>query len=210
MELAPYGDFWNLILNGKLNKDEVLVRTYFKQLIQGLEYLHTNDVFHSDLKPHNLLLGENYILKISDFDHALLEGDCFVTTGGTDSFRAPEIMKGECLSPTAADIYSAGIILFCMRCGAVPYLEGGLVSGKDVFELMCEKNDLFWKIHKQEKLDKDFKKLFMQMVDKNFELRPSISDIKRNKWFQGPTYSEDELKEIMVKNKDVLSIHQRR
>jgi carbon catabolite-derepressing protein kinase len=211
MELAPYGDFWNLIGDAKLFKDDILVRTYFHHLIAGLEYLHSKNVFHTDLKPQNLLLGENYVLKISDFDHAVVEGDGFITTAGTTSFRAPEMMEGnECLNLVAADIYSAGIILFYMKSGLLPYREDRLVSGVDLFELMSTKKERFWKLHRQEKIDPDFKELFMQMVERVPESRPSIDDIKKNRWYQGPVYSEEFLAIIMQTNEKVQSICQKK
>ena len=58
---------------------------FFKQLICGLQYLHTKGVSHRDIKPENLLLDENDILKISDFGMATvfrhqvkMPSSCFV------------------------------------------------------------------------------------------------------------------------------------
>lgn len=83
MELAPYGDFNDLIYYSKISKDECLVRTYFHQLVSAIEYLHKNNVAHCDLKLSNLLLGTNFQLKVSDFDHACLEEDGDLHDKGT-------------------------------------------------------------------------------------------------------------------------------
>jgi serine/threonine protein kinase len=53
-------DFLNL--TGKF--DETLTRTYFGQLVSGLEACHNVGVAHRDLKPENLLLGNNFVLKV--------------------------------------------------------------------------------------------------------------------------------------------------
>lgn len=94
---------------------------YFRQLISGVEYLHSRGVAHRDLKPENLLLDNNDNLKISDFGLAtiyrlqdkerLLEKRC-----GTLPYVAPEVLKRPyCAEP--ADIWSCGIILVALLAG---------------------------------------------------------------------------------------------
>lgn len=60
MEYAPYGNFSKLMSKAKIYNDEKLTRTYFHQLVEGLEYLHSQDIAHLDLKFCNLLLGDDY------------------------------------------------------------------------------------------------------------------------------------------------------
>ena len=70
MELAPYGTLFELIWRKGLPKNEILVRTYFHQLIDGIEYLHSKGIAHTDLKPENLLLDSqkpDAQLKVIDF-----------------------------------------------------------------------------------------------------------------------------------------------
>ena len=57
-----------LLITGAFS--EPLARHYFKQLMFGLEYCHSNGVTHRDLKPDNLLLDGNFVLKIGDFGYA--------------------------------------------------------------------------------------------------------------------------------------------
>ena len=52
--------------------NESIARIYFRQLMIGLDYCHSNGVTHRDLKPSNLLLDANYELKIADFGYASL------------------------------------------------------------------------------------------------------------------------------------------
>mgnify|MGYP002621695995 CR=1 FL=1 len=203
MELAPYGDFGTLLARSKLPDDPKLMRTYFHQFIDGLEYLHSNGVAHLDLKLSNLLLGEQYILKIADFDCARKEEDGPVLSRGTKNFRAPELIKGECYDKKACDIYSAGVILFCFTVGMLPYYEGRLINGHDLEELLRTNIDSFWNLHRGSEISDDFKTLFVSMVNPNPSQRPKIEDIKKNKWFQRSIYTDKELYSIMKRNNQI-------
>eukprot|EP00330_Aristerostoma_sp_ATCC50986_P013981 CAMPEP_0114582114 /NCGR_PEP_ID=MMETSP0125-20121206/6150_1 /TAXON_ID=485358 ORGANISM="Aristerostoma sp., Strain ATCC 50986" /NCGR_SAMPLE_ID=MMETSP0125 /ASSEMBLY_ACC=CAM_ASM_000245 /LENGTH=76 /DNA_ID=CAMNT_0001774853 /DNA_START=343 /DNA_END=573 /DNA_ORIENTATION=+ len=62
MEYAPYGDFFDLVLTDKIIKpeDDALIRTYFHQLINGVEAIHSSQVYHLDIKLENVLLGSDF------------------------------------------------------------------------------------------------------------------------------------------------------
>ncbi len=200
MELAPYGNFAELISSGKLYQDEILVRTYFSQLLNGLSYLHSQQVFHADLKPQNLLLGKRFDLKITDFDHALLEGDMFITSQGTTSYRAPEIISETSKNPAASDIYSLGIIFFCLKFGRMPYLEGAKVQSHDLFELLKQKNEVFWKLHKLERIPDEIKELFLGMVEVDPEKRLTLNQLREHSWMKGKIYNSEKLIDVMKIN----------
>lgn len=91
--------------------------TYFRQLVDGLEYLHSLRVIHKDIKPGNLLLTLDQTLKISDFGVAeqldLFAPDDTCTTGqGTPAFQPPEIANGhETFAGFKVDIWSSGVTL---------------------------------------------------------------------------------------------------
>jgi len=67
LELATGGDLFNYIFAKNQGFSEPIARYYFKQLIEAMEFMHTNNVVHRDLKLENLLLDDNYDLKIADF-----------------------------------------------------------------------------------------------------------------------------------------------
>jgi Serine/threonine protein kinase len=201
MELAPYGNFADLIKDVNFFRNEKIVRTYFHQLIAGLEYLHSNGVAHLDLKLDNLLLGEGYKLKISDFDSAYRKKDPQIISRGTKNFRAPEIKAERCTDPMAADIYAAGIVLFIMQTSSFPYIEDSLIQGNDMQELLRTEDSLFWDIHADvlgdSKLSPEFKSLFMSMVKEDVFERATIEEIKSSAWYRGPVFSDKELKIIV-------------
>lgn len=206
MELAPHGDFFDFVISGKVKMHEKLARTLFHQLIAGIEYLHSVGVAHMDLKLENLLLGEDYKLKIGDFDQAFIIGKSAVMTRGTVNYRAPEQMERRCKNPKAVDIYSAGIILFAMQSGGfIPYSEEEEGQELTMLELMGCNPKLFWKKHSEVQeegstvFNDEFKTLFMGMTAFHSETRMTIQQIKESKWYQGAVYSQSELESILKK-----------
>jgi serine/threonine protein kinase len=201
MEYAPNGDFFDFVMNNNTNIDDKMIRSYFKQLVEGLEYLHQNGVSHMDLKLENLLVGEDFKLKIADFDLSYIADDNKILSRGTKFYRPPELIQGKCQNTQSADIYSAGIILFTlMTRGMLPHAEDTCVAGVDFAGLLYTQNQEFWNKHCEiQKKDasfftEDFKNLFNAMVSLNPSDRPSIQQIKESKWYNGPCYTNEELK----------------
>eukprot|EP00330_Aristerostoma_sp_ATCC50986_P011187 CAMPEP_0114584066 /NCGR_PEP_ID=MMETSP0125-20121206/7784_1 /TAXON_ID=485358 ORGANISM="Aristerostoma sp., Strain ATCC 50986" /NCGR_SAMPLE_ID=MMETSP0125 /ASSEMBLY_ACC=CAM_ASM_000245 /LENGTH=141 /DNA_ID=CAMNT_0001778121 /DNA_START=210 /DNA_END=636 /DNA_ORIENTATION=+ len=106
MEYAAEGNLQDFIIDGCVDPDEKLVRTFFKQIINGLQFLHNHDCAHLDLKPTNIVVTADYTLKIVDFDASYSAKDKKIISRGT-----------------LKDIYSAGIILFTLLTGFLPYAE---------------------------------------------------------------------------------------
>jgi len=202
MEYAPHGDFFDFLNKNKSYFNEKLARTYFKQLIEGLEYLHNRGIAHLDIKLENLLVGENFSLKVADFDLSCFIKEKRVSTKGTRFYRAPELINGECKSPVAADIYSAGVILFLFQSGGIiPHAEGHLFEGFDLCDLLYNNNHEFWNKHCEiqrkstSAFSRDFKELFNGMTKLNPKERFTISEIKASEWYNGEIYPEHELKD---------------
>jgi len=148
-EIAKYGSFFE-ITNNKHLDSQILIRTYFHQLVIGIEYIHSQGLAHLDLKLENLMLGADFQLRIIDFDQSQPISDPFVTSMGTMNYRAPEIKRERCLDSCAADIYSAGIILFAFISQEFPFIEQKCNEKSFMtYESFIENNKEFWK--KEEK-----------------------------------------------------------
>jgi Serine/threonine protein kinase len=203
MELAPYGDFCKLLMSKKLKKEEKFARTYFHQLISAIEYIHSKGVAHTDLKLDNLLVGSEFQLILCDFDSCYFEDDENFSGAGSADYRAPEVKKKCCKDPKAADIYSAGVILFALTCHSFPYSEDLSVSGFDLYDALRNDTEKYWEtlglIHDNFYVSEEFKELFLGMLKADPAERWKIPDIKNSRWYQGPVYSKEELAKIMKK-----------
>ncbi|KDO29939.1 serine/threonine protein kinase [Saprolegnia parasitica CBS 223.65] len=133
LELITGGELFDKIVSeGRFNEETA--RFYFHQLVNGVEYCHSQGVCHRDLKPENLLLDENGDLKISDFGlSALYEGggdgtdgsraSLLHTTCGTPNYVAPEVLADKGYDGRAADVWSIGVILYVLLAGFLPFDE---------------------------------------------------------------------------------------
>ena len=125
---------------------ETYLRTFSRQLLCGLHYLHDHGVAHRDLKPENVLVqGDGSAVKIADFGVALVEDTLedmnhaesldaasqrrsklsapslrTAETAGTYHFLSPEACAGGAYSPFRNDIWSLGVTIFCMAVGWLP------------------------------------------------------------------------------------------
>ncbi|KAG8014100.1 Serine/threonine-protein kinase STK11 [Nibea albiflora] len=118
------------IPNGEAN-----VKKYFCQLLDGLEYLHSQGIVHKDIKPGNLLLTTDGALKISDLGvaealHPFAEDDTCRTSQGSPAFQPPEIANGlDTFSGFKVDIWSAGVTLYNITTSLYPF------EGDNIYKL---------------------------------------------------------------------------
>lgn len=122
LEYIEGGELFDyLIKKGRLLEHEAV--HHFKQIIQGIGYLHQFNICHRDLKPENLLLDFNKNIKIADFGMAALEVDkkLLETSCGSPHYASPEIVAGKNYHGAPSDIWSCGIILFALLTGHLPF-----------------------------------------------------------------------------------------
>jgi len=193
-ELAPNGDFFELVTNNFLDT-EFLMRTYFHQLVEGLEYIHSQGIAHLDLKLENLMLGSDYNLKIIDFDQAQAIKDERIKSAGTVGYRAPEVINRTCQDLQAADIYSLGVILYAFKAQEFPFVEVKRGGEEERVTLnnasFIEDNKGFWENRSEKKGERHFFSqelvyLLNGMMEMNPEKRFKLKDIKKSEWYQGP------------------------
>ncbi|KAH9140859.1 hypothetical protein AeRB84_014937 [Aphanomyces euteiches] len=120
---------------------EHVARTFFRELIDGLEYLHANRICHRDLKPENILVGKGGLMKIADFGVAHFFDDKsnqadkgYVTnSAGTYAFMPPESLTSEPYSAFIADIWALGVTLYALLFGTIPFYSPDVT---ELFEMI--------------------------------------------------------------------------
>lgn len=125
----PNGSLVNLLNKfGPLTVD--VIRVYTKQILKGLKYLHDHTIIHRDIKGANILVGNDGVLKLSDFGASkrleeLAGGNIKrMSLKGTPNWMAPEVIKQETYG-RQADIWSLGCTVIEMATGSPPWNEYG-------------------------------------------------------------------------------------
>ncbi|CCE80287.1 Piso0_003400 [Millerozyma farinosa CBS 7064] len=137
MEYCPF-DFFNLVMSGLMTTEEI--NCYFKQIVSGVLYLHSNNLAHRDLKLDNCVVNDDGILKLIDFGSAvpfrrdtpikapdMAEEERWLIRArgivGSDPYLAPEVFTPSNFGydPRAADVWSLGIMYCCMVLRRFPW-----------------------------------------------------------------------------------------
>jgi serine/threonine protein kinase len=206
LELATGGELFEFLSYTGFF-EESIARTYFQQLMAGVEFCHAKGVVHRDLKPENLLLDEQFTLKLADFGfsnvvcaaHKLMFTEC-----GTPGYMAPEMLKSKGYDGTKADIWACGVILFIMLAGFPPFQKP---SPSDWWfnKLSNNKHALFWQAHSRSAYFSDQTKDFInKILNPDAEKRISITDMKKHPWWKGATITNASLIAELNRRKTTL------
>lgn len=121
MELIDGGTLRELLAEGGPLTVTAALST-LRSVLQGLTEVHSTGLIHRDIKPDNVLITSHHRVKLGDF--GLVRATNAQPTSnmivGTVSYLAPEQVTGEDMTP-ATDVYSAGIVLFELLTGTVPF-----------------------------------------------------------------------------------------
>lgn len=201
LEYCTKGELFDYLLHsGRFTEEQT--RYYFKQLINGLQYLFANNVCHRDLKPENILLDENFNLKIADFGFSARldgkDGSGFLKSSlGTEGYMAPEINEKKAYIGSAVDLFSAGIILFIMYTGHPPFHKA-LESDPYYKLLITDRNSTFWEAHSRNKDKNFFSNDFMNLINSILAYEPQnridLAELVSHPWMKGKCSTQAEIK----------------
>uniref|UniRef100_A0A8C5DQM1 non-specific serine/threonine protein kinase n=1 Tax=Gouania willdenowi TaxID=441366 RepID=A0A8C5DQM1_GOUWI len=174
-EYAKNGEIFDyLAKHGRLS--ELEARRKFWQILSAVEYCHNRNIVHRDLKAENLLLDGHMNIKIADFGFGnfFQPGEPLATWCGSPPYAAPEVFEGQPYEGPQLDIWSMGVVLYVLVCGALPF--GGPTLP------VLRQRVLEGRFRIPYFMTEDCEHLIRRMLVLDPSKRLSVAQIKEHKW----------------------------
>ena len=181
MDFAEGGELTQLI-NSSENISEKKIKDIFKQIQEGVKFIHGKNVIHRDLKPNNILFldkEKNHVVIIDFGISGISNGlNREIIKAGTFKFTPPEVLsRNNYQSSNKIDIWALGVILYLMIFKTYPF------NGENNKEILkkVEKEELTFP--NEYKIKKSLAKLLKEMFEKNPKKRIDINDSLFDLWY---------------------------
>ncbi|KAG6441026.1 hypothetical protein O3G_MSEX001578 [Manduca sexta] len=181
-EYASKGEIFDYIAKyGRMA--EQAARRKFWQILSAVEYCHERRIVHRDLKAENLLLDANMNIKIADFGFSnyYATGELLATWCGSPPYAAPEVFEGKRYTGPEIDIWSLGVVLYVLVCGALPFDGSTLQSLRD--------RVLSGRFRIPYFMSEDCESLIRKMLVLEPMKRYTIDQIKKHRWMAAEPYA---------------------
>jgi len=197
MELVSGGElFFEIVQKKSLSEEEA--RRIFRQLLDGVGYMHAKCVIHRDLKPENILIakstpadlpatGNIYDVKVADFGLSKIISDGMSrakTFLGTPQYWAPEVLnvqQGGGSYDQNADFWSLGAVLFVMLCGRYPFDGKKMPLEEQIRTATFNMNTAVW-----QRISDEAKDLVRGLLRVDPATRLGIEQCRAHPWVIGP------------------------
>mmetsp|Transcript_4337 Transcript_4337/g.5980 ORF Transcript_4337/g.5980 Transcript_4337/m.5980 type:complete len:461 (+) Transcript_4337:63-1445(+) len=212
MELCKNGDLFDLISKSGSLKEDISKRYTF-QLLSGLEALHSKGICHRDIKLENLLLDEQFNLKIADFGYSSISEafkvrKCY-TQCGTGKYMAPEVLSSNCrpYDGSKYDVWSSGVVCFILIMGHPPF---EIANHTDWwFQTIANfRYEVFWDEHllkgQTKSISWDARKFLNRIFVTDPFYRASAKELLVDPWLQSNTksfFGDDEAFSLEIENR---------
>lgn len=183
-DLVEGGDLFDYLINSPSNKipDNRAVE-FFYQILEALQYLHSKNIVHRDVKPDNFLVyheGAKIKLKLIDFGFAtvLQENKKLTDSVGSLQYIAPEMISMQAYDEKV-DIWAAGIVLYNMMTGMQPFLTKN--NEKELVDCILSQEINFNPVHF---INSNSKNLCAALLNRDPQARLSAGEAKMTPWIQ--------------------------
>eukprot|EP01028_Stygiella_incarcerata_P013562 TRINITY_DN82781_c0_g1_i1.p1 TRINITY_DN82781_c0_g1~~TRINITY_DN82781_c0_g1_i1.p1 ORF type:complete len:548 (-),score=180.22 TRINITY_DN82781_c0_g1_i1:201-1844(-) len=176
LEYVENGELYQYLRKrGKLSAEDAF--RFFRELINGVEYLQSRFIAHRDLKLENILLDKDNHVKIADFGMANLmrDGEFLASSCGSPHYASPEVVRGVKYHGLRSDIWSCGVILFALVSGRLPF------DDKNIQRLLDKV--VLGKVEIPSNIDPLVADLIARMLRVNPEERISVQEMKKHSWW---------------------------
>ncbi|KRW99188.1 Protein kinase-like domain [Pseudocohnilembus persalinus] len=175
-----------------------------KQLLEAINYSHSQGYMHRDLKLDNAVIDKktpseklDYSVKVIDYGCStkFKKGQKFNEICGTPLYMAPELLKKN--YDEKVDVWAIGCIMYILLSGYYPFFGESL---EEIFRKILVQEIVFHETINE--CSEDAKNLVLQLLNKNPSQRPSCSEALKHPWFQNAPVNKlpDELKKEALNN----------
>ncbi|EIM21986.1 Pkinase-domain-containing protein [Wallemia mellicola] len=190
MEYCPGGDLYAAIKKGQLG--EKLSIAFFKQILLGINYLHSMGVAHRDIKPENLLLDGRGSIKITDFGVSDVFRMCWekkthMSKGlcGSEPYIAPELFEQKEYDARLVDVWSAAIVFYCMTNQELPWRVARLADPTfSQYEQSWKRPPRLTELHPIKEFPTESHQLILKMLAPNPKDRCLIDEVLKDSWIK--------------------------
>ena len=182
----------------------LFVRYVFKKILLAYDYAVKKSIFHRDIKPENIMIDEFGMVKLIDWELCSFNRFSHKRVG-TVQYMAEEVNKEDLHECMKADIWSIGVVMFCLATGKRPYesimMDSGFFNDEWIKAIYDKRWRIFWKSHEKNKrfptLPVGFKYCIERMLKKEADDRCSIEEIMTDSFFLGDEMEQEEVVNLL-------------
>lgn len=175
LEYAVKGDLWGLMTKNELTERDAA--RYVLQVVEGMMYLHRNNIIHRDIKPENLLIGHDDVIKISDFGWSVRTKAKEIIQCGTLDYLAPELVMRDHYQQSV-DVWTIGVLTYELIFGHPPF------SADNPEAVKRRILDVDLKFPSHPKISYEGFDLIRKILRKDPANRLTLQQVKHHAWFE--------------------------